>query len=89
MALLSDALRALMPVLEALAQEAEARESQAQTGDPWMTPRQVGVALGVHVSTVCKLFRTGALGPVVRWGKHPRIRRSSLERFMAAQEKTA
>ena len=79
---LADALRAFIPVLEALASEAEAR---GQGGDPLLNDRQVAADLGVHPSQVCRLRRSGLLPSVSVGSRARRVPRSALERYKQAQ----
>lgn len=82
---LSAALRAQARVLDALADEAEAREAERAQADPLLTDAQVAAELACDRSHVSRLRRSGALRAVPIGRRGRRTRRSDLDRFKAVQ----
>lgn len=83
---LAEALRAQASILEALAQEAEAREHLAAPGSTAMlTDREVAELLHVHPSDVCRFRKQGSLPAVYLGKRRPRTRRDAVEKFLEAR----
>ena len=79
-----------MPEIE-FAVPDDARAQLTRTGsahDPLLTPREAASVLQVSAYTICQRARRGEI-PAIRLGKFWRFRRSSLERWLNAQERPA
>lgn len=83
---LADVLRSHARVLEALADEVQARdEQQGAPNDPLLTDREVASLLRVHPKDVCRWRRQGVLPAVYPGKRRPRTPRSAVERFVKAR----